>query len=584
MTDAWNFAQVDAFWLRYQPLTPWGRDAHQARAVLVDKAAIALRHDDIEAALLWLQSRSADPVALDRMAYHLKRMPRLPQAEKDEYEILELFQVKKFLANFRGLLSLLDSRECHRFGLVAGAGAGTGVGVVAGARGAAAAAGRAVRGLGPAASLLAEELDRGGSDAETFYLADSYDPELEPLRTKLSAVDAGLRSLRTDSELRAKVDHGVVFDGREFVILERTQASPLLAEPGRYALEPYDDASWLVRLLPGAEALALSDARERLLQQEQDAENRVLVRLSALVRQALPELRLAVQALLRWDLARAGAVLAQTHGLVRPELDSPVLELAGARLVPCEDECRELGLGYTPLDARFAASAVVLFGSNMGGKTVVLKTVLFFQLLAQAGLFVPARRFASRFYQHIEYIGALAGERLAGLSGFGFEVWRFTKASRESGDALIAFDELARTTGSHEAEALLSAIVEQYAGAGPTTRAFFATHFRGIVRSPGAEYRKMRGLDREAAGDDLGIAAEDLDAAAEHRDDAMERSDSEVPLAERLASINRHMRYEVVNDDPAAPAESDALAIAGMLGLDPALVKRAEYYFHKDGS
>jgi hypothetical protein len=148
MTDAWNFAQVDAFWLYYQPLTPWGRDAHQAREVMVDPEAIALRHDDMEAAMLWLDARSVDPVALDRMAYHLKRMPRLPLAEKEEYEILELFQVKKFLANYRGLLSLLDSRECLRFGLA------------------------------PVAGVLAPELDRGGSDAETFYLADSYDPEL----------------------------------------------------------------------------------------------------------------------------------------------------------------------------------------------------------------------------------------------------------------------------------------------------------------------------------------------------------------------------------------------------------------------
>jgi hypothetical protein len=515
MTDAWNFAQVDAFWLRYQPLTPWGRDAHQARQVLVDPAVIALRHEDIEAALLWLETRSPDPVTLDRMAYHLKRMPRLPLSEKDEYEILELFQIKKFLANYRGLLSLLDAREIQRFGLV------------------------------PVAGELALALDKGGSDAETFHLADSYDPGLGPLRARLAETDAELRALRTRSEQAAKDDHGLVFDGREFVIFGREQSGPLLADPGRYSLEPYDDASWLVRLLPPAQARALSDERERFLAQEQEAENRVLIQLSALVRQAMPELRVAVQAVLRWELVKA-------------------------RLVPCEEECRELGLGYTPLDARFDASAVVLFGSNMGGKTVVLKTVLFFQLLAQAGLFVPARRFASRVYQHIEYIGALAGERLAGLSGFGFEVWRFAKASRESGDALIAFDELARTTGSHEAEALLSAIVEQYAGAGPATRAFFATHFRGIVRTPGAEYRRMRGLDREAAG-------KNLDASGEHLG-------RDLPLAERLASINRHMRYQVVNDDPAAPAESDALAIARMLGLDPALVERAEYFFHKDVS
>lgn len=547
MTDAWNFAQVDAFWLHYQPLTPWGRDVHQARRVLVDRAAIELRHADIEAALLWLQDRSSDPVALDRMAYHLKRMPRLPLAEKDEYEILELFQVKKFLANYRGLLSLLNRRETQRFGLV------------------------------PVAGELAQELDRGGSDAETFYLADSYDAELGPLRSRLADMDASLRSLRSEAEYAAKADHGLVFDGREFVIFERAKAGPLLAQPGRYALEPYDDTSYLVRLLPPAQAMALSDRRERLLEQEQEAENRVLVRLSALVRQAMPELRVAVEAVLRWDLARSGAVLAQAYDLVRPDLDSPSLELVRARLVPCEEECRELGLEYTPLDARFDAPAVVLFGSNMGGKTVVLKTVLFFQLLSQAGLFVPARRFASRVYRQIEYIGALAGERLAGLSGFGFEVWRFAKASAESGDALIAFDELARTTGSHEAEALLSAIVEQYAGAGPATRAFFATHFRGIVRTSGAEYRKMRGLDRAAAGRDLDASAASLNVPRENQG-------SDIPLAERLASINKHMRYEVVDDDPAAPAESDALAIARMLGLEPALVERAEYFFHKDGS
>ena len=553
MMDAWNFAQVDAFWIHYQPLTPWGRDSHQARQVLVDQAAIALRYDDIEAALSWLEAHKADPVVLDRMAYHLKRMPRLPLAEKDEYELLELFQIKKFLANYRGLLSLVDTLVSRRFGLALDISEG---------------ADTYASRLSAEAAVLALELDRGGSDAETFYLADSYDTELGPLRGQLSALDASLKALQADSELKAKTDHGIAFDGRDFVILERALAGPLLDEPGRYVLEPYDDASWLVRLLPPAQAAALSAKRTHLLQQEQEVENKVLLRLSALVRQALPWLRLAVQAVLRWDLARAGAVLAQTHKLVRPELNSSSFELVQARLVPCQEECRELGLGYTPLDARFDASAVVLFGSNMGGKTVVLKTILFFQLLSQAGLFVPARLFASRVYQHIEYIGALAGERLAGLSGFGFEVWRFTRASRESGDALIAFDELARTTGSHEAEALLSAIVEHYANAGPNTKVFFATHFRGIVRTPGAEYRRMRGLDRQAAGKDLDSVSQELNADA--------------PLADRLARINRHMRYEVVDDDPDAPAESDALAIAAMLGLDPALVAQAEYFFHKD--
>ena len=36
------------------------------------------------------------------------------------------------------------------------------------------------------------------------------------------------------------------------------------------------------------------------------------------------------------------------------------------------------------------------------------------------------------------------------------------------------------------------------ASSGNGDRAFFATHFRGVARLPGVEYRRMRGLDREA--------------------------------------------------------------------------------------
>jgi DNA mismatch repair ATPase MutS len=231
----------------------------------------------------------------------------------------------------------------------------------------------------------------------------------------------------------------------------------------------------------------------------------------------------------------------------------------GARFKPVEADCARLALDYRPLDARFDASAVVLFGSNMGGKTVVLQTVLFLQILAQSGLFVPALAFRTRVYSRIEYVGELAGERLAGLSGFGFEIWRFDRAWKDREGALVAFDEFARTTGSHEAEALLSAIVEAYAEDGGG-RAFFATHFRGVARVPGAAYLRMKGLDREAASEAL-----ELDA----------------PLELRLAGINRHMRYELVEDSGGADAGSDALAIAELLGLDPAIAARAAGRFGK---
>jgi len=524
MKDAWDFARVDEFLAAWEPLTPWGKDAKAARKPLCDRAEIEERYDDVEAVLELLGSLEADPVSLDRLSWHLRRMPRVPLEARDSYDMLELFQFKKFLANHRGVATIANSTgTAARFALA------------------------------PACVELSAELERGGSDAETFFLADAYHPDLAAVRSALARVDADLRSARAAAETRARDSAGLDFDGRDFLIVPSAALSGPVAAQAGLSLEPYDDAHYLARRLPGAAELRLAAERERLLAKEAALEGEALARLSVLAREAMPELRAAVEAVTRFDVARAGAVLALGLGLSRPSLDSDALVVEGGRFVPVESDCARLGLSYRPLDARFDASAVVLFGSNMGGKTVALQTVLFLQLLAQAGLFVPARSFRTKVYARIAYVGELSGERLAGLSGFGFEIWRFERAWKDREGSLVAFDEFARTTGSHEAEALLSAIVEAYAKRSGT-RAFFATHFRGVARVDGASYFRMKGLDRETATEAL---------------------DAEAPLEERLAGINRHMRYELVEDEPGTDAGSDALAIAELLGLDPGIVARA---------
>jgi len=539
---AWAFARVDEFWSHYNPLTPWGKDDKETRRILVDPALIEARYDDIEVAVTWLQNHADDPVSIDRMSYHLKRLPRIPGTAKDLYELAELFQVKKFLANYRGILTGLGTETAARFGM------------------------EQIEDGRPTGGLAAM-LSRGGSDPETFHLSDSYDPELGRVRASIAEVDTLIAAGKAQAEAEAAELFGVSFDGREFLVVPRESALAMADSGGRFSLEPYDDTRYTVRIMPSMNVLEAMGRRERLRESEQQVEDRIISMISVLVRQALPDLAIAVEAVTRWDLARAGAVLSRELALTRPRIDSEVMVLDDARFVPCQEECARLGMEYTPLSVRFDSQSIVLFGSNMGGKTVVLQTVLFFQLVAQAGLFVPASSFRTLVYERIEYVGERSGERLEGLSGFGLEVWRLGKV-REAGSAsLVAFDELARTTGSHEAEALLSAVVEAYAEpAGGVyksahDRAFFATHFRGVARIPGAEYRKMRGLDRKAV--------EAAQAVAASR-----------PLAERLSGINHYMKYEVIEDDGLV-ADSDALAIASLLGLDKSIVERAEWFMNR---
>ncbi len=524
LEEVWSFSQAGEFWKLYAPLTPYGRAERDERRLYADREELERLYDRTDRARDWLERTEGDPAARDRASHALKRMPRLPDAPKDAYELAEIFQVKKFLANYAALRKALDGPALQAFGLE------------------------------EAAEPLSAELARGGSDPESFFVANAYDPELADVREEIARSDSALESLRSAAETRLAARHGVRMAGREFVLVNRSAAEQVLTDRELAIVEPYDDRLCLVRLAEDSATLGLRARRDELAARERILEDRVLARLSGSVSAALPELHEAARRAKEFDLALARASLAREYSLTRPDLGSEAWEVREGRFLPCRAECSALGLAYTPLTARFDKPVITIFGSNMGGKTVVLKSVLFFQVLAQAGFHVPASAFRTRVYARLAYVGELSGERLAGLSGFGFEIYRFlTVWDGMEGGCLAVYDEFARTTSSREAQALLGAVQAELAGR-TGVRCFFATHFRDIGRSGGVEYLRMKGLDRKAASEAL---------------------ESGAPLAERLERINRHMRYELEADDDSREA-SDALTVAALLGLPETIVKRAE--------
>ncbi|MGO8693253.1 MAG: MutS-related protein [Rectinemataceae bacterium] len=555
--ETWGFARVEEFWSRYSPLTPYGKEAKEERRIFADRSRIEELYDATEAALAFLD-RGEGP-SLDRLSYHLRRLPRLPfgslaadRRESNGLDLVELFQIKKFLSNYRAVLALVDESTKRAFG------------------------------LDFESAELAARLDLGGSDPETFFIADAYHASLPEIRGRIAAVDESIGLERGRSLDAARRDHGLDFAGRDFLLVRNEEALALVeacAEPAAenaagsgsagplaFMVEAYDGRSCVVRLRDGERVLLLEQERSLLASREREAEEEVLASISAAAAAESRHLRAYVDAICAFDLALAGARLAREYGLVRPDLGSLSLGVAAGRFLPCLWDCEELGLRYTPLGLDLAERAAVIFGSNMGGKTVALQSLLFFQILAQAGLFVPASSFACSVHSRIVYVGGTAGRHRdedrhredRGLSGFGFEMRSFMEAVGPSGigapDAFIVFDEFARTTGSREAEAILSAAIEFLARAG-RGRFVFSTHFHGIRRAAGARFLRMRGLDREAADKIIG---------------------ADEPLADRIRKINGMMRYEIVEARDEGAGGSDAIAIASLLGLEEGIVERAK--------
>jgi hypothetical protein len=524
------YAEFQGFWDRFAPETPFGREVKDQMLVHRSGEALAIIWDHTDQALALLAELATDPVRLDRIAHHLKRLPRFPVEPRALYSEVELFQFKKFLTNYRCLADLLGAKTSATFGFTF------------------------------TSAAFAELLDTGRQSAESFYVADAYSADLAEVRAGLRQLQAAMGAERQHRLQQIQERWGLTFGFREFLLVPRA----LLDDPAQAAtlllVEPYDETRCVVRPLATAAELLQAEQRESLLARERSLEEDVLATLSQAAREELSAFLSYLEAVRGFDLAFARARLAMAHGLTRPCLAPGPVSIRQGRFLPCQELCQALGTRYVPLDATFDTSVTAIFGSNMGGKTVVLKTLAFLQLCAQTGLFVPAQAFTTRIFLNFHYVGEGAtqdGGR--GLSGFGREIRQFNAAWADFHSPTLAlFDEFARTTQSQEAEALLSAAMEAMAAL-PELLSLFSTHFRGIRRFAGVRYLRMRGLDR---------AGLDLHPAGASEED-------------RLRLINEHMDFALVPDD-GTRTRSDALAVAGLLGLDPDLSSQAERYFQQE--
>ncbi len=198
---------------------------------------------------------------------------------------------------------------------------------------------------------------------------------------------------------------------------------------------------------------------------EAEEVERVLMELAGVVARYAGELRRTVDALAWIDFSLAKARYANALSGVRPEIvvaskaprDEPVLRLPQARhpllrghVVPISVE---LGGPYRVL---------VITGPNTGGKTVALKTVGLLSLMAQSGLQVPAMPGAR--LPVLQRVYADIGDEQSieqSLSTFSSHIRNIVGMLGElDADSLVLLDEVGAGTDPEEGSALARAIID----------------------------------------------------------------------------------------------------------------------------
>ncbi len=271
-----------------------------------------------------------------------------------------------------------------------------------------------------------------------------------------------------------------------------------------------------------------------------EEERRVLAALGAEVLGARAALEAMEVALVHLDTLRARARWARAVGGVALRPEGETLRLVAARHPLLAMGVGQAAEAVVPLDlelhgGRVAGKVLLVSGPNMGGKTVLLKTVGLAVALAHSALPVPAGE-GSRIPEIDRVVVDIGDEQslAQGLSTFAAHLRALAEMAAAAGPrTLLLADELGAGTDPEDGAAIARALLEHAARSGAW--AVTSTHLGSLKRLAG-----------EVPGIENGSLEFDLDTLQ--------------PRFRFLSGV---------------PGASHALAVAARFGFPEALLKRA---------
>ena len=214
---------------------------------------------------------------------------------------------------------------------------------------------------------------------------------------------------------------------------------------------------------------------------------KILFGLTEEVREQLPSLELAADAVAELDFINAKSVFHQKFNCVIPEIAGsadilPALELAEARHPLLEENLRASGSPVVPVSFSLDEenNSMVISGANAGGKTVVLKTAGLLSLMALSGVPVPAR--AARIPFYVSVLADIGDHQslAANLSTFTSHVANISRMIEIcKAPALVLLDEVGTGTDPEEGSALGVAVVDHFREA-CGAQVMATTHYSGL--------------------------------------------------------------------------------------------------------
>ncbi len=386
--------------------------------------------------------------------------------------------------------------------------------------------------------------------AESLHVPREFDEAvdecLDDQAQVLDRASAALRELRGEiRSLLARIKRTLEEMLRSHSVQRHLQETIVTVRNDRYCLAVRADSQGQVRgivhdvsasgatvFIEPERVMQMGNSLRRFEGEEKKEIERILARLSGTVAMHAEAFSAAFAALGVIDLTLSKAHYAHALRASKPRLlTEPVVDICAGRhplLEPAVVVAQDMRIGgeYHQL---------VITGPNTGGKTVALKTLGLFVLMAQAGLFLPAREGTT--IGVFKSVFADIGDEQSieqSLSTFSSHMVNIVAILRRADDqSLLLFDELGAGTDPTEGAALAMAILDDL-------------RRRRILTAATTHYSELKAYAYTTPGVVNASVEFDLDTLA--------------PTYRLLMGV---------------PGRSNAFAIAAKLGLDERLIAAA---------
>ena len=326
-------------------------------------------------------------------------------------------------------------------------------------------------------SRVIKALDPDNDKTPTFYIYESYSPELREIREKKKGIEKEI-----------------------------------------YASNDFDEIT------------RLKEERLKVLVEEERVELEIKKKLTSILYDEAEDFLENIEKIGNLDFLMAKVRFAKTYGGIRPEISKNYeSDVKGLVNIEVREVLEAKSRPFTPIDISIGSGVTIITGANMGGKSVALKTITENLLLFHMGFFVIAEEAKFPLIDFVFFISDDMQDISKGLSTFGAEIMKLKEVNvfLDLGIGFVVFDEFARGTNPKEGQKFVEALAK-YLNDRPTI-SLMTTHFDGIVREGMNHYQVvgLKNVDFNKLKTKIELSSNSMGLIQEYMDFRLEKAGKE---------------------------------------------------------